>query len=230
LNDLVQSNLAVIVAVLAAAVVVLTLVGVVAIWQVARLRRRLNNLTRGADGLSLEGVLDAHLESVTRVSRELSELTVRTGRLEASALRHYSRVGLVRFNPFEDTGGNQSFALVLLDDREDGLVMSSLHARNGTRLYAKVLTSGRCDVALSAEEEQALRLARRQALGGDRGSGERVARDRSTGTGWSEEETAPSVRLEAARRAGAVAAGRGVRRRSDGGSGPAVRSGQKRSS
>jgi hypothetical protein len=68
-------------------------------------------------------------------------------------------VGLVRFNPFEDTGGNQSFALALLDGRGDGFVVSSLHARAGTRVYAKAVTDGRSDGALSEEESDALRRA-----------------------------------------------------------------------
>ena len=55
-------------------------------------------------------------------------------------MRAFQRVGLVRFNPFEDTGGNQSFALALLDAEGNGWVLSSLHARTGTRVYAKPIT------------------------------------------------------------------------------------------
>jgi hypothetical protein len=66
----------------------------------------------------------------------------------------------VRFNPFEgDTGGNQSFALALLDGRGDGFVVSSLHARAVTRMYAKAVARGTSEAALSDEESAALRLA-----------------------------------------------------------------------
>lgn len=68
-------------------------------------------------------------------------------------------MGLVRFNPFEDTGGNQSFALALLDAHGDGVIVSSLHARNMTRVYAKAVVGGTSDAALSDEESQALRIA-----------------------------------------------------------------------
>ena len=67
-------------------------------------------------------------------------MKARTGALEAAGLRAFQRVGLVRFNPFEDTGGNQSFALALLDAEGNGWVLSSLHARTGTRVYAKPIT------------------------------------------------------------------------------------------
>ena len=65
----------------------------------------------------------------------------------------------MRFNPFEDTGGNQSFALALLDGRGDGFVVSSLHARAGTRVYAKAIAAGSSEAALSDEEAEALKQA-----------------------------------------------------------------------
>ena len=69
------------------------------------------------------------------------------------------RVALIRFNPFEETGGNQSFALALMDAAGNGLVISSLHARAGTRIYGKALVGGRAETALSAEETEAVRVA-----------------------------------------------------------------------
>ena len=70
-----------------------------------------------------------------------------------------SESGLVRFNPFEETGGNQSFALALLDADGDGWVLSSLHARSGTRVYAKAIVGGRSDTGLSEEETTAIKQA-----------------------------------------------------------------------
>jgi hypothetical protein len=68
-------------------------------------------------------------------------------------------VGLVRFNPFDDTGGNQSFAVAVLDANGDGFVLSSLHARGGTRVFAKSLAGGRAEATLSSEEAEAVQLA-----------------------------------------------------------------------
>ena len=112
-----------------------------------------------SDLRSLDAVLDAHLDKVLAVARELDELSARSAVLEAANRRTIQRVGLVRFNPFEDTGGNQSFALALTDASGTGFVVSSLHSRTGTRVYAKAVTEGRSDGALSAEEGEALRLA-----------------------------------------------------------------------
>lgn len=104
-------------------------------------------------------MLDAHLDKVYAVARELDELQARAAVQEAVGRRSIQRVGLVRFNPFEDTGGNQSFAVALLDGAGAGIVVSSLHSRTGTRVYAKAIVDGRSDGALSEEESEALRRA-----------------------------------------------------------------------
>ena len=141
------------------AAVILLLLVLLQARRIGRLRRRLDGLTRGEEGKSLDEVLDAHLDKVFAVARELDELTARAAVQEAVGRRSIQRVGLVRFNPFEDTGGNQSFAIALLDAAGSGIVLSSLHARTGTRVYAKAVTDGRSDGALSQEETDALRRA-----------------------------------------------------------------------
>ena len=69
------------------------------------------------------------------------------------------RVGVVRYNPFEDTGSNQSFVLAMLDALGDGFVLSSLHSRQATRMFLKPVTRGKADSAVSEEENEAIRLA-----------------------------------------------------------------------
>ena len=139
---------------------VVVLILLLAVLALARRTRRLDGrlagLTRDSDGRSLEAVLDAHLDKVYEVSRELDELAARMAVVEGAQRRAFQRVGLVRYNPFEETGGNQSFALALLDAGGDGWVLSSLHARSGTRVYVKAIKAGRADTGLSDEETAAL--------------------------------------------------------------------------
>ena len=158
LDSQVSANIGPIVVALIATVLVLTLAVLWLLRQVSLLRARLVGLTRGEDG-DLGDVLGAHLERVYELAREVDRLGTRTGRLESGAGRAFQRVGLVRFNPFEDTGGNQSFALALLDAEGNGWVLSSLHARTGTRVYAKAIRGGRSDGALSDEESAAIKQA-----------------------------------------------------------------------
>jgi Protein of unknown function (DUF4446) len=121
---------------------------------------RLLRLTRGSDDGNLEDVLESHLDAVARVVDDVDALAAQATVLDARSQRALQRIGFVRFNPFEDTGGNQSFALAILDGRADGIVISSLHTRAATRIYAKTLSGGRSEGALSAEESQAVELAR----------------------------------------------------------------------
>jgi hypothetical protein len=129
------------------------------LWRVSRLSRRLELLTRGSDDGNLEAVLGQHIERVRKVVRDVDDLGARTNALEQEIRRSLGRVGLVRYNPFEDTGGNQSFALAIVDAAGDGFVVSSLHARQGTRVYAKSVAKGSAEVALSEEETAALQQA-----------------------------------------------------------------------
>ena len=129
------------------------------IRRVRSLGRRLASLTQGSDESSLEAVLGSHLERVKQVVSDVDRVAARTAAVERDLQGSLGRVGLVRFNPFDDTGGNQSFALAMLDGRGDGFVVSSLHARAGTRVYAKAIAGGTSEAALSDEEGEAVRLA-----------------------------------------------------------------------
>jgi hypothetical protein len=129
------------------------------IRQSRRLASRLDAITGGSEAQSLESVLGAHLERVRAVVVDVDRLAARTALVERDLRQTLGRVGLVRYNPFEETGGNQSFALAVLDGNGDGFVVSSLHARAGTRVYAKAVKAGAAEAALSDEEAAALREA-----------------------------------------------------------------------
>jgi len=162
LNDFVSSHLGVIGVVIGVGCIVLLLMILMLFIQsrrIALLSERLDFLTQGADGQSLEEVLGTHLDTVTRVGHDLDDVIARIAMLEGSARVHFGRLGLVRFNPFDDTGGNQSFVLAMLDANNDGFVMSSLHSRTVTRLYAKAIFGGTSEMTLSAEETQAVEIA-----------------------------------------------------------------------
>lgn len=141
------------------AVAILVVGSLLLVRRSRRLSRRLDAITRGSDAQSLESVLGAHLERVRAVVVEVDRLAARTALLERDLRQSLGRVGIVRYNPFEETGGNQSFALAVLDGNGDGFVVSSLHARAGTRVYAKAVKAGAAESALSDEEAAALREA-----------------------------------------------------------------------
>jgi hypothetical protein len=69
------------------------------------------------------------------------------------------KVGLTKYNPFDETGGDHSFSLVLLDGNKNGIIITSLHTRERTRLYLKDVVEGSSKIELSKDESKALNLA-----------------------------------------------------------------------
>ena len=112
-----------------------------------------------ADDPILDHLLASQMQRLDGVADELRAQGARIRVMEAASRHAVQRVGLVRYNPFEDTGGNQSFAMALLDADANGVVLTSLHSRQATRVYLRTIIAGRCDAALSAEEAEALRQA-----------------------------------------------------------------------
>ncbi len=154
-----------------AALLLLTLTGLVAFLLLAvivmalRLRRlnlRFNALARGAEGHNLEQTLTAHLGKVESAERRMDSLEQAIGVLQAQMPTCLQRVHLIRYDAFEDVGGEQSFSLALLNAQGDGVVLTSVYSRMDARVYAKYIQAGRASHALSREEERLLReLAQR---------------------------------------------------------------------
>ena len=81
-------------------------------------------------------------------------------RLQEVMQTHLQKIGMVRFNPFGDTGGDQSFALCLADAHGNGVVLSCLNRRTESKVYAKPLAAWQSKYSLSTEEQQAMGVAR----------------------------------------------------------------------
>ncbi len=127
------------------------------VWRSYRFSHVLFGDTKKED---LKDILQEHIGRVGVVQARLNDLEKTLTRFDQKSLRFISKVGIVRFNPFDDTGGDQSFALALLDENDDGVVISSLHGRHRTRMYAKpVRAGGSTDYEFSNEEKEAIRRA-----------------------------------------------------------------------
>jgi len=159
LNRLLSDNLALVLGVLAALVVVLLVVVLVQGIRLGRATRAYRDVARGADGGSLHDLLAGNASAVERASERMSDIEAMHGLIDERTRRSLQHIGMVRFNPFDDTGSDQSFAIALLDDRRDGVVISSLHGRTNTRLFAKPVADGSSSHTLSEEESQAIRIA-----------------------------------------------------------------------
>ncbi|MEK7560918.1 MAG: DUF948 domain-containing protein [Patescibacteria group bacterium] len=153
-----QSNPATIfaglIAVLAITIVVFALALNRKIRRVEKMVRRLyGNAPAGSD------IADNMARRITEAELKIERIDPRLDAVENIARRSVHRIGFKRFNPFSDTGGDNSFALALLNQQKDGVVLSSLYTREGVRIYGKRVRDGRAPQALSKEEKEVLEEA-----------------------------------------------------------------------
>lgn len=128
--------------------------------QLLKLKRHYHRLIDVSGRENLTEILDTILDRVTDNQNDLE--AVRKKLLELTELErlHLQKIGLVRYNPFEDVGGGQSFVLSLLDSKDTGILITSIHNRNITRWYVKNIINGQSpDHKLTDEEEKAIIIA-----------------------------------------------------------------------
>ena len=113
-------------------------------------------LVAGTSGGDLEQVLHDHIAEVRRTGQRLDALENLAHQTDLASRRSLQWLGVLRFNPFNDVGGDQSFALALVDGYGNGVVVSSLHMREMTRVYAKPLKNWEAEHHLTDEEKQAI--------------------------------------------------------------------------
>ena len=118
-------------------------------------------LTKNVSQKDLKTVLNNLLTKSDLSQKQLQALASQLDKLADHSLKFIQKVGFVRFNPFSQTGGDQSFCLALLDAKNNGFVLSSLHSRESTRFYAKTVKEGKGEGHdLSKEERQAVKNAK----------------------------------------------------------------------
>jgi hypothetical protein len=128
---------------------------------VLRMVRHYNTLIGNTNKTGLKDVLEVLLATQKGLQNQTKDLYKILDEVRKDGKLHIQRIGLVRFNPFSDTGGSQSFTLSLLDGHDNGLVMTSLYARTGNRWYIKEVRSGKGkEIVLSKEEQAAVQKAK----------------------------------------------------------------------
>lgn len=139
------------------AVIIWILILSIALW---RSLAHYNKLTKGLTNKSLKSVLENIIKDLNQEKKDTDYLKAYCDTIQKEGLLHIQKIGLLRFNPFKDTGGDQSFILSLVDGTDTGVIISGLYSRSGTRWYAKRVVKGRAlEHELSEEEKTALKIA-----------------------------------------------------------------------
>ena len=127
--------------------------------------RHYRRLTSGITKKDLKALLEKILRNIKSNEREIRKILKRCEELEEKGSFHIQKIGFLRYNPFKTTGGNQSFILALLDGHDDGVIITSLHSRETTRIYAKPVKKDKeGEYKLSAEEKKVIKRAKKASL------------------------------------------------------------------
>ncbi len=129
--------------------------------QNSNLKNKYNTFMSGEDGKTLEKVLAERFAEVDNLKEHIQILDERLEKIDGILLNTYKKMALVRYDAFQEMGGNLSFALVLLTAGNNGFIINAMHStREGCYIYAKKVINGQCEMELSEEEGKALEEAK----------------------------------------------------------------------
>lgn len=126
-----------------------------------KLKVKYYKFMNGLSGANIENVLEDCIDKVNGVIEKNKEIEYQLNTVERNMYYCVQKVGIVRYNAFDNVGSDLSYSISLLNNNDDGVVISSLYSRDNSSTYAKPITGGKSKYALSAEELKAMDTAKK---------------------------------------------------------------------
>ncbi len=139
--------------------IVLIVIIIVLVSKMNDLKKRYIKFMQGSKAISLEDEIQDLISDVDGLKEDARAFSNDIDLLFKKHESALQKVGLIKYDAFKEMGGNMSFCLVLLDENDNGFVINSVHSSTGCYSYSKRIKNGKCDIDLSAEEQEALRRA-----------------------------------------------------------------------
>lgn len=127
--------------------------------KVNRLTKKYNQFMKGKDGASLEFILSSEINELRDMVTSSESMLHQQELLATMQMKSLQKIGLVRFDAFEETGDKLSFAMTVLDGKNNGFVLTSISGDETARIYAKQVMNGSCNESISVEEAQSIEMA-----------------------------------------------------------------------
>ncbi|MCX6722682.1 MAG: DUF4446 family protein [Candidatus Staskawiczbacteria bacterium] len=124
-----------------------------------RTNKKIDTLLENGKIKDFKDIFLSQKEKNNDLEKQIKEAFLKIKNLEDTCETTIQKIGVVRFNPFNDIGGNQSFVIALLDNKNDGFLISSLFVKEGSRVYTKAVKNGKSDHTLLKEETEAIEKA-----------------------------------------------------------------------
>lgn len=147
---------------LIACILILLIAMFIMLKSLNRLELRYRKLTRGVNNRNLEEVVVNYLEHVDSVKEYAEEVKKKQDILESNLKECIQKVSVMRYKAFDDIGSDLSFSIALLNDENDGVLLTGIYGRQDSTVYAKPIDKGISRYDLSEEEKQVLREATNQ--------------------------------------------------------------------
>lgn len=140
--------------------IILFILAIVALVKVGKVKKRLNKFLQPSQSHNVEALLLEYLDTVKKIDAKHDKIMSYIENINSRVLNCVQKVGIVRYNPFDEVGGDLCFALALLDEKNNGVVLNSIYSREGCYTYAKPIIDGKSEkYKLASEEEEALKIA-----------------------------------------------------------------------
>jgi len=138
---------------------VLAVINAFLLWYFHQTNKKIDRLLEKGKIKNFKDVFLSLKQKNEDLEEEIKKAFLKIKDLEDTCQTTIRKIGMVRFNPFNDVGGNQSFALAMMDNKNNGFVISSFFTKEGNRVYAKTIKNGESDHTLSEEEKEAIKRA-----------------------------------------------------------------------
>ena len=146
--------------VVAVIMMILLIEFIIVLAKFSKLNKKYKNfMQKLGNGKNLEEDLENYMDRVNKVEIQNAEIYNQIKTLDNDFKRCIQKVGMVRYNAFKDTGSDLSFALALLDEKNDGVVLNGIYSREMSNIYAKPVEKGESTYTISEEESQAIQKA-----------------------------------------------------------------------
>ena len=160
--DFIVNNMSYLIGALGVLMIIMYLLVINLYYNLNYMKKRYKKMMTGVDGANLERMMIGCIDSIKAINNEKEKLWAETKEIKDLLQRAVTRMAIVRFRAFEDMGGDLSYAVAMLDSNNNGVIMSSIFAREDSRSYAKPIVNGQSTYALTKEEEEALQQALQQ--------------------------------------------------------------------
>lgn len=158
-NNILTEWSVIVVSVAVAVILILFILNIVALVKLGNVKKKYNAFMEGKDAKTLEDTILKRFSEIDelKIRQELQDKDIQL--LKENILKTYQKIGLVKYDAFNEMGGQLSFSLAMLDKRNNGFLLNTVHNREGSYTYAKEIFDGKSAIDLSEEEKEALNKA-----------------------------------------------------------------------